>query len=283
MRRRRIRGDVPVRARTFSAVLGMWLVFTPYAFLVAWNVHSYLNVHTDLSRGPDSPNTIGTMEVTYKSVTYHSRGAPRSYRCFGDFTPWSGGPTIEVAARQLDEEQCVEGERIVGGILVAEETTSSGLPWVNFGDGKRSLVPQVMGSILLLVLSYYPLVAGSWGYSTVRDNIRDNRPTERRIGYWEWRQRERMLRRRREAEQEHREQEERVERERLTRISRERARARKQEFDDIMARIHAQTERDLAEMRRAEEAEKAGDSGENGEAGATGAQKRVSTDRPDSG
>lgn len=61
-----------------TAVVMMWLVFTPYVFLWSWNVNSYLNVRTDLSRGQDSPNTIGVMEVTHKSVSSSGAGARRT-------------------------------------------------------------------------------------------------------------------------------------------------------------------------------------------------------------
>ncbi|WP_152514300.1 hypothetical protein [Nocardiopsis valliformis] len=270
------------RTSSLSALVMMWLVFTPYVFLWSWNVNSYLNVHTDLSRGPDSANTIGTMEVTHKSVSSSNTGSRRYYRCLGEFTAWSGGPVIEVAARQLDEEQCVQGEMIVGGILVPEETTSQGKPFVYFGDGKHSLFPQAMGSILLVVLFFYPFVVGSAGYATVYDNVRRNSNIRRRPNYFDRRRRDQVLRRRRAVaqdrrkreererlarirrEEDRREREERAERERQERIRREEDRVREREVDDIMARIHEQTERDLAQARLSRDEE----SSENQEPGA---------------
>lgn len=259
---------LPFTANTYVMVFFMWLVFTPYVLLWAWNVNSYLNVDTDLGLGPDSPNAIGTMEVTDKK-TYGSRTGT-SYRCFGEFTPWDGRPTIEVAARQLDEDLCVKGDVITGGILVPDETTSQDTPFVYFGDGEHPPVPQVIGSILLLVLLYYPVLFVEVGLKVVRADVTEGI----RSGRWRWPEKSRIrarslrrarhraklrkearlryARRREEERRERAERAEREEQERRERARQEEERALGKEVDEVMIRIHEETDRQMEEWRRAQ-------------------------------
>lgn len=254
---------LPLTAGTYVMLLLTWLVFTSYVLLWAWNVHSYLNVDFDLSLGPDSPNAIGTMEVTAKAVHHYGYGARRSYRCHGEFTPWAGGPTVEVAARQLDEELCVKGDLVVGVILTPEQTLSTGVPFAHYGDGARPPILQVIGSIILVLLLYCPLVFASAGRGAVLADVTE----AMRTGRWRWpegsRIRARSLRRARQRaelarerslryEREQAEMAEREERERGARARRKEEEALAKDVDEVMARIHEETDRQMEQWRRAQ-------------------------------